>query len=820
MRYVIIFLIFWLLGNPINSFASDPPVREIQSTRVDEAPQLDGKLDDAVWQSADIAGNFIVSQPHFGKSPVKQTEVRVLYTNQGIFIGARLEDDPKKVRRQLTPRDGEQRQDTDVFGVIFDTYRDRQNAFQFNVTAANVQSDMRISPSKQDPDYSWDAVWDSRVSHTENGWEVEMKIPYMALRFSSEEIQDWGINFYRFMRRENESSYWNPINPQEGGFVNQFGDLKGLKNLTPPLRLSFLPYLSMGFQTVPHEAKGNTTETLKSGGLDVKWGINESFTLDATLIPDFGQVVSDNVVLNLSPFEIQFAENRPFFTEGTELFNKAGIFYSRRVGARPTGYNDAKNFANDNGLDLVRNPGITRLYNAAKFSGRNKKNLGIGIFNAVAAPMYAEMRGADGKIHEYQTEPMTNYNIVVLDQALKNRSVLTFTNTNVIRNGNARDANVSAVNLSLFDKKNRYNLTSSFYYAHIFNGENGYDGFKTLNGFSRVSGKWQWGILNNIVSDRYDPNDLGVLRAPNEVSTQGYLTFQQFKPNEHFNYRRYRVSVTQKNLYKPLVYTDLDVNGNFLHVFKNFWDISLDISGKPIWSDDYFEMRTPGVMVHKTPYVYAGLSGSTDSRKRMYFSYGGGFAEGPIDDDPYFSLRSSVRYRFSTRFSLDLSGRYDNDAGNFGYAYHDANGIAVLGRRALQNTTAILNGIYNFTPRMNLSFRARHYWSNVAYVGFFDVQPDGWWKDRPFEEGHDQNFNAFNLDAFFTWDFRLGSRIIIAWKNALGPDEYIDGSKYPGYIDNLGKSLTSPHSNEVTFRFVYFLDYNQLAGKQPKKARA
>jgi hypothetical protein len=808
--------LFAVIGFPYLVWANDAPVREVSSTKVNEPPQLDGKLDEAVWkQAADVATNFVISQPQFGSPSICSTEVKVLYTDQAIFIGAILYDDPKKIRRQLTPRDGERMQDTDVFGVVFDTYRDRQNAFQFNVTAANVQSDLRLSSSQSMPDYSWDAVWDSRVSFSDKGWVVEMKIPYMALRFSSLAIQDWGVNFFRFIRRENEHSYWNPVNPEVGGFVNQFGDLKGLKNLQPPLRLSFLPYLSVGFQNVPH-ATGATSEMLSSGGLDVKYGINESYTLDATLVPDFGQVVSDNVVLNLSPFEIQFQENRPFFTEGTELFNKAGIFYSRRVGAMPSGYYDAQAYADEKGYKMERNPAITRLYNAAKFSGRNRKNLGIGIFNALAAPMHAEMRTQDGEMVKYETEPMVNYNIFVLDQALKNRSFISFTNTNVLRNGSARDANVSALNLSFYDKRNRFNFYSATNFSQIFDGADGYNGFKAVHRFSKVSGNWQYGVSNNIESERYDPNDLGVLPAPNEVSSEGFVSYQQFVPNEKYNYRSYRISLIHTNLYKPFVYSRLEYRGNFMHVFKNFWDISLNLSGQPKWSDDYFEMRTPGVMVHKTPYWVAGLSGSTDSRKKLYVSYGFAFAEGPIPGDPYSNIRGSVRYRFTNQFSLDLSNRWERDKGNFGYAYREADGKPILGRRELVNNTLVMSGIYNFTPRMNLTFRARHYWSSVKYVAFFDVQPDGWWTDRPFVEGKDRNYNAFNLDAFFTWDFRLGSRIIIAWKNALGPEEVIDGKLYNGYMKNLGQTLSSPHSNEVTFRFIYFLDYNQIAGKKTK----
>ena len=162
--------------------------------------------------------------------------------------------------------------------------------------------------------------------------------------------------------------------------------------------------------------------------MDVKYGINESFTLDMTLIPDFAQVQSDNVLLNLSPFEVKFDDYRPFFTEGTELFNKAGLFYSRRIGAAPALANKVLHtYGNKPDYEIVKNPGITRLYNATKFSGRTKGNLGIGVFNAITAPMHAKIRNLTTATDTaILTEPLTNYNIVVFDQALKNRSSVSY----------------------------------------------------------------------------------------------------------------------------------------------------------------------------------------------------------------------------------------------------------------------------------------------------------------------------------------------------------------------------------------------------------
>ncbi|HEX4957484.1 MAG TPA: DUF5916 domain-containing protein, partial [Lacibacter sp.] len=742
----------------------------------------------------------------------------VVYDDAAIYIGAYLYDDPKLVRKQLTPRDGESRQDVDYFSVFFDTYNDDQNGFQFLVTSRNVQSDGRLSPNLNSQfgppsDYSWDAVWESKTTFQKDGWVVEMRIPYFSLRFAQKDVQDWGLNFLRFTRRNNELTYWNNINPNQNGFVNQFGRLSGLEGLQPPLRLSFLPYVTSGYRTVPSKT-GTKNEVLRNGGMDVKWGLNESFTLDATLIPDFGQVISDNVINNLSPFEVQFQENRPFFTEGTEIFNKAGLFYSRRVGATPGGYSAVRRMANDS-IDVIKNPGIVQLYNATKFSGRTRKKLGIGVFNAVGAPMYAEIENTNTKLRErILTEPLTNYNLIVFDQALKGRSSVTLTNANVTRNGTARDANVTGLDFAFFDKNNMYALRGKLDYSYVKTAAP-YSGFKSVLNIGKVSGKIQYSLLSNIESDRYDPNDLGILQAPNEVMTVASFSYNQLTPTAKFNSYSYSFTMRHEMLYKPFVYTNTRFNARGFWFFKNFWDASVSLSLQPWWQNDYFDLRTPGRFLKKVPFGFISVEGSSDSRKRLFGRWGLGFAESvDIKADAYNFIRGGVRYRFSDRFSLDMNINRTDDRGQFGYAFErEANGDPIIGRRINTDFTTLINGIYNFTPRMNLTLRARHYWSRVQYQSFFNVKEDGFWTDRPFINGKDQNFNVWNLDMFYTWDFNYGSRLIIGWKNWLGNDVQLNGVTYNNYAKNFARVLQEPHGNELTVRLIWFIDYNKLRRK-------
>ncbi|MCW3117427.1 MAG: hypothetical protein JWM28_1509 [Chitinophagaceae bacterium] len=805
---------------PLLAYVSSFTQQQLRAVRTTHAPKIDGSLDDKSWQDMPVATNFIQNFPDYGKPSFLKTEVKIIYDDNAIYIGAYLYDDPSLIRKQLTARDEELHKDVDYFAVFLDTYHDRQNGFQFVVTSMNVQSDAKLAPNQELEageygDKTWDAVWESKVSIQRDGWIVEMRIPYISLRFSKKETQDWGLQLMRSERRLNETSFWNEVKPNENGFINQFGDLQNLQNVKPPLRLSLSPYISGGYRTTP-QAVGYQTTWLRNGGMDLKYGINESFTFDATVIPDFGQVISDNVINNLTPYEIKFQDNRPFFTEGTELFNKAGLFYSRRVAAIPSGYYDVQQMvAADNNLEVVKNPSVTQLLNAIKFSGRTKKKLGIGFFNAVTRPVHAFIRNkTTGEESRIETSPFSNYNILVLDQALKGRSYITFTNTSVIRDADARDANVSGLDLALYDRKNMFTLNAKGRYSKIF-GTDKYDGFNTYLRFGKVSGKWQFYVLNNVESEKYDPTDLGYLEAPNEVTYQGNVSYNQFTPTKTFLTHSYSFDVRAMYLSEPYAFNRFDLTGTAFGVFRNFWDVTLTAILTPLKEHNYFELRTPGkYLEYPLNYIFE-LTGSTDSRKRAFVNYDLIWAQAPQTKNNYYRASLGVRYRFNNRFMLDLSVARDYEENQLGYAFiREPNDEPIVGFRNNLAVTSVFSGIYNFTSRINLTLRARHYWNEVHYKSFYDVDDKGLLIGRAFISNHDENINIFNVDAFFTWDFRLGSRMILGWKNWLGDNEYVDGTRYGSFYKNFQQTLNLRHANEVTLKFIYFLDYNQFRKKR------
>ena len=283
------------------------PKKSLNANKINESITIDGDLNESIWNETQVASNFVMFEPDNGKpiNESKKTEIKVLYDNDGIYIGAKLYDDePSKILKEITERDDFGT--TDAFGVFINGFNDGQQDFRFFVTAAGGQLDC-IATEQSGEDFSWNAIWSSKAKITDFGWTVEMKIPYAALRFSNNKKQTWGINFIREIKRDRQIYTWTHVDSKIGAVIQQAGLLTGIENIEPPTRLFLIPYASSYLSS----NKDETELTLK-GGLDIKYGINDAFTLDAILVPDFGQTKFDDVILNLGPFEQQFNENRPF----------------------------------------------------------------------------------------------------------------------------------------------------------------------------------------------------------------------------------------------------------------------------------------------------------------------------------------------------------------------------------------------------------------------------------------------------------------------------------------------------------------------------
>ncbi len=275
----------------------------------------------------------------------------------------------------------------------------------------------------------------------------------------------------------------------------------------------------------------------------------------------------------------------------------------------------------------------------------------------------------------------------------------------------------------------------------------------------------------------------------------------------------YELNINYAYLYKPYTFNQFEINGRGNWVFKNFWDVNIGGGAQPVEQVDYFELRTPGRYLRRPSFWYVTTGGSTDSRKKLFVRTNLSYAYTNLENGQYYETGTETRYRFSNKFTARVSLATLHDETQLGYAFvPNVNGQPVVGYRRYFQTETILSGIYNFTSRLNVTLRARHYWNEVRYKRFFTAKPDGYLTPIAFIPDNDENYNLFNLDGFLTWDFRLGSRLIVGYKNWLGNPYSVVGQR--NYLGNLKGIFTGSHGNELTVKFIYFLDYNQFRKKR------
>ncbi len=808
------------------SLYSQATKKVIKANRISKENKIkiDGFIDEDIWSQSELATDFVQTDPVFQDPVSQKTEVKILYTDRGIYVGAMMYDtEPSKILKELSPRD--QRGNTDWFGVIFDTYQDGLNGFSFIVTASGVQQDIKIAGGSEDQ--NWDAIWESEVQFLANGWSVELFIPYLSLRFANTEEQNWNIQFMREIRRFRENVYWNPVNPAVDGFLNQAGQLEGISNIKSPIRLSVTPFVTGYVNTVGNPSIGQPTEanTAYTGGMDLKYGINDAFTLDMTLVPDFGQVISDNVVLNLSPFEIFFDENRQFFKEGTELFDKGNLFYTRRVGGRPVNFFSAYTGLGTNET-VVDNPAQAQLYNATKISGRTSSGTGLGIFNAVEGEEYATVQNIiTGEQRQVQTNPLTNYNVLVADQNLPNNSVVTLINTNVTRFGDDYDANVTGAFFRLRNKSQSYALRGNVVVANQFFQEDTNTGHTYSLNAAKIGGKWQGEILYNEESDNYNPNDLGILFSPNERLFYTEISYNEFKPKND-KVQRWEVSFSQNysRLYSPSVFVNygIDVRGFVLWKSRNAFGGNFRF--EPTTSFDYFEPRTTDFSkFYEFPSSFSINSFfSSDYRKTLAVDIRGFFRKFGESGRHFNNWNLSPRLRVSDQLSLILSTNLTLSQNENGYVTTSigqpidgiSNSDVMYGTRDRKTFDNSLRIQYIFNNKMSLSTRIRHNWDQVEYDKFSRLEDDGSLTDLSFdgrdvngEDVYDVNFNFFTIDLNYAWRFTKGSDIIFVWKNNIsGRDQNFDNN----YFSNFSNLFDYRQTNSVSLKVVYFLDYDTV----------
>ncbi|NQV50894.1 MAG: carbohydrate binding family 9 domain-containing protein [Candidatus Marinimicrobia bacterium] len=789
---------------------ADEPKKSLVTRRTLTPPIIDAVVDDAVWRAVEPATDFYRFEPESGGHAPVKTEIRVLYDDVALYIACKMYDpDPSSILTQLGKRD-----DWDVvadwIGVWINPFNDGANELNFVVTSAGVQIDSKWSPNGNDS--NWNPVWESDANVDAEGWTVEMAIPFSQMRFPARDIQTWGFNIARGRSSTRETYTWTFLDKVMDNFAQQAGLLEGIEHLETPLRLSFTPYASASSDRYPVDDGEMASSTSYRGGMDLQYGINESFTLDMTLIPDFGQVQSDNIELNLSPFEIRYNEHRPFFTEGTQLLQKAGLFYSRRVGSTPLRYWEVadEEFLSP-GESLKSNPDVTQLINATKVTGQTINGLGLGFFNAITAPMHAVIEDSLGNEREYLTNPASNYNLIVVSKNLQNGSEISLTNTNVQRfsgddtTNDFRDANVVGYETRLYTKDSKWRFESGGAYNKLSYPDSTSTGYRYFVELVEDQGALQYGVGHSVESEFFNPNDMGFLTQPNEMEQFGWIELKTLNPVWKVNAAALKLKANYSQLNSPRVFTQLNFNADYDVTFKNYYSIGGGMSLSPKEGHNYYETRvedryftTPkGFDTHiwvasnyNKPFSMSGWIGISTVTRRGAQWRGGGL---------------NPKWRISNQFMIQYELDRHHRSNNHGFADFDEHDDPIFGRRDHLTTTNTVYTQYIFSKNLESDIRLRHYRSTVEYKEFFDLMNDGNLSPSSFSGDLNTVFNALTIDAVMTWRFSPGSELTLSWKNAIyseGTAQDLDKS----YFEDLQDVWNMDQSNSLSVKLLYYVD--------------
>jgi len=841
---------------------SDPdpnPYRALATRANPGTPEIDGRLDEAVWALAEVITDFTQRDPNEGDPASERTEAWVLYDDGALYVGIRAYDsEPDKIVGQLTRRD--QHSESDWLAVSIDSYYDRRTAFEFAVNPAGVERDKYLFDDTNEDD-SWDAVWDVATRIDDAGWTAEFRIPFSQLRFSGAPEQVWGFNIERVIQRKNETDQWKPISKDASGWVSEYGELAGIRGIEPPRRLEVLPYV-VGQQALTPKERGNPFETgsefTGSLGADLRYGLTNSLTLNLTLNPDFGQVEADPSVVNLSAFETFFQEKRPFFLEGSNIFRFSvssinggfeQLFYSRRIGRRPQGEADSRG-------GYVESPQSTTIIGAGKLSGKTASGWSIGVLDAVTAEERATVVDPEGARHRDVVEPLTNYGVIRVQKDFnEGQSALGAIVTAVNRRTPVSlDDLRSAAYAGGIDARHRFgggnwevtgHLLGSYvtgsteairatqessarYFQRPDADHLEFDPERTRLlgsggglGIGKIGGgNWRGTLLSEWVSPGFEANDLGFQRQADIWRNVLWIAYRELDPGKVF--RRYNINLNAWNFSSfggERLATGGNINGSL--TLLNYWGGFAGINREFRALSTRVLRGGPGMEYPASWNWWGGFF--SDSRKPISLEAGtfGWQDEEHSHAGGYYAW---LAWRPASNLRLSLGPEYDWNHDDWQYvATCDALGsehfiLAVLDQKTLWLTTRL---DWTFTPNLSLQVYAQPFVSAGEYSGFKEVVAPkaAAYEDRfaPFESDR-LSYQASNdadepgtyfvdLDrdgasdlSFDDPDFsvkELRSTVVLRW-------EYMSGSTL-FFVWSMNKSVL-----EYTSHFDPLRDFNAL----------
>jgi hypothetical protein len=791
-------------------------VPHLAAAKVDRPPRIDGRLDDAAWARAEQSDAFTQKSPVDGRPPGDRTVVRVLYDDDNVYVGIDCVQSVEVVAR-LTRRD--RQVESDSVTVVFDTRSDGKSAFEFSVNAAGVLTDgFHFNDTDFNPD--WDENWEAEVARTARGWSAEIRIPLRALRFPTVPVQSWGLQVRRYVSARQETDEWAHVPKDAAGEVSRYGRLDGLVGLRAKAPLELRPFVVGSIRH--HDPQGATLSRGFapgfSAGLDLKWHVSQALTLDATFLPDFGQVEADQVILNLTTYELYFPEKRPFFLEGVDAFSTPmQLVYTRRIGRAPP----EPALVSDKPIDerLVDLPTPSQIYGAAKLTGDLGGGFSIGQMMAITGRQTVTAEARNGARIDRLADPLTAYKILRLKKDLGDGAHLgmIFTSVNRLENtadypllpGHAapgkaalgkapelcpggeelapgarcfHDSYVAGVDGRWRSASGDYVLAGQAIGTLTQGGpaRTMPDGTVIKSGdlapavavkASKDGGKHVIALAEvEVYGKKVDYNDLGFMARQNLQKVHAAVEIRTLEPRgASLETHTFFDFSEQDNLALQNQARSFTL-GNYSK-FKNFWKIYSEIHFRPAHFDD--REVGDGTSLQRGALLGAELWGATDPRQRVY---GELWTQVHVIDGGYSVVGDGkLSVKVLPQWDVDLLPSLVHAVGE--PRYFATQGSAYLfGRQRAQSFSVTLRSTYTFTPRLTLQAYAQaiveavHYADTSFVPTTFAGQAVRLGDLRPYHlalaENPDYRAGTINASLVLRWEYRMGSTLYVVYTHA------------------------------------------------------
>ncbi len=836
---------------PVDSPATAP--QQVRAVRLAQPITIDGFLTEPLWQTAERVTGFLQRDPTEGAAASESTVVYIAYDDAALYIGARLYDaHPDSIVARLARRD--QGTNSDRFTVYIDPYHDKRSGFYFGITAAGTQHDGTLFNDEWDDD-SWDGVWEGKVSRDSLGWTAELRIPYSQLRFVKQTQYVWGINFRRDIARRNEFDFLVYTPKNGSGFVSRFPDLVGIERIEPPRRLEVMPYVTTRAAFTPHAAGDpfNDGSRFSPGvGADARIGLGSNLTLNATVNPDFGQVEVDPAVVNLSDVETFFSEKRPFFVDGSSVFdfgrggqrNSWGFnwpgpsfFYSRRigralgVGAPAGGYADG--------------PDGAHILGALKLTGKVAGSWNVGGLTAVTAREQATLVDSLGARSTQEIEPLAGYGVYRAQKEFhKGRQGVGFLSTVAVRgfaDAGLRDARnssslvVGADGWTFLDSSKTWVTTgwvgasriagtrarmtalqqnSTHYFQQpdarnvaVDTAATSLDGMAARVTLAKQRGNTFVNSAFGLISPGFDLNDLGFLSRTGIINMHvgGGRTWT--KPGKVFRYAEAGGAVFRSY--------DWDGNINWSGVFHfgyvqfhNYYWVNWNTAYNP-WTVN--NRRTRGGPLTLTPPGYQlGVDAGTDSRKTLTLGAGAGTYYRSRQDVEWWSY-ANVQYRPAANVSITVGPNFSKARNPLQYvdATPDTAAAATYGTQYVfgrLHQTELSAGIrlnWTYSPTLSLQLYAQPLISAGKYDDFKQLarprSNDYTAAAAPYNP--DFNFKSLRGNAVLRWEYLPGSTLFFVWTQSRSDFEDVGDFQFGS---SMRRMFRAPAENIFMVKATYW----------------